>query len=179
MDLDIRQTRQLFLAGASAFPTPFPGAGTIWFERGTLTYAQGERPRQTDLILLEESSHQRRSRIRVMLQKDVSALFIPGKRRSPKDRLRISCNGQVHDLEEGEWFLDADVNAKTLRKRLRLPEKTDIKSRRSVLRGIVFVGNDRPVITISEQTVLAGGAVMVARPGEHACEKVFWPGCEK
>jgi hypothetical protein len=38
MDLDLRQTRRLYLAGTVAFPTPFPSSGIISFEAGHLKY---------------------------------------------------------------------------------------------------------------------------------------------
>jgi len=174
MDLDARQTRDLFLAGAAAFPTPFPNTGAISLERGNLTYSRRERPRETDLVIVQEFSQRRRSKTRVVLQEHVSALFVPGRWRG--QTFRISRRRQVHDLDRGEWFLGGDVNATEVRGRLRLRDEDDITTRHSILRGIVFVAGYRPVITISECIELARYAARRRR--RRYCDPDRGPYCD-
>jgi hypothetical protein len=181
MDLDVRQTRRLFLAGTAAFPTPFPTAGAVAFETGYLKYSRGARPKETAFVSVVELSHRTRSKTRVILQEDVSALFIPGRWRG--GQFRISRRAQVHDLERGEWFLDGDVNADCVRERLKLKE-CPVDPENSVLRGIVFVAGHRPVITTSQRVELARVAAKrmkrrrEPRCDRHYCDEGFWPGCE-
>ena len=97
MDLDCRQTRRLYLAGTVAFPTPYPSSGIISLEAGNLKYAAGEPAKATAGVVVQEYSHRDRTIIRAILQDDVAAIFIPGKRK-PNGKFRISRKEVVDDL---------------------------------------------------------------------------------
>lgn len=154
MELDARQTRSLFLAGTVAFPTPFPSSGTISFDVGRLTYSPCDRPMEKDLVISQEYQIAR-TNVRLMLQDDVSAIFVPGVR-DERGAFQISNEPCVEDFEKGEWFLDTDVNPGTVRARLNLKDHDDISTRNSILRGIVFIPEDRATLHITELAQKAG-----------------------
>jgi hypothetical protein len=142
------------LAGTVAFPTPFPSAGTISLAVGHLTYSPCERPKDRELVIVQDQRDNRRV-VRLMLQEDVSAVLVAGTR-DESGVFRISRKPRVDDLEQGEWFLDSDVNAGTIRERLNLQDADDISTPNSILRGIVFVAEDRPIIHTTEIFQTAG-----------------------
>ena len=154
MDLDARQSRGLFLAGTVPFPTPFPSMGTIALDVGQFTYSQGQPPHAKDLVLVLEFDGNR-TVARIMLQDDVSAFFIPGFR-DANGAFQISHAAQVGDLDEGEWFLNGDINAATVRQCLGLGQQDDISTRSSILRGIVFIAEDSPILRTTEIFCMAG-----------------------
>jgi hypothetical protein len=157
MDLDARQTRSFFLAGTVALPSPYPTLGTISFTAGQMTYSPGERPQDKDLVILYEYQ-QNRTIVRLMLQEDISAIFVAGER-DARGVLQLSARDYSENIEQGEWFVDTDVNAATVRARLNLQQQIDISSRNSVLRGIVFIAEDRPIFHVTEFSQTAGADV--------------------
>jgi hypothetical protein len=154
MDLGSRQSRGLFLAGTVPFPAPYPSTGTIALDNGQLVYSQGQPAHATDLVLVLEFDRNE-TIVRMMRQDDVSAIFIPGTR-DAQGTFHISQAAHVGNVELGEWFLDGDVNAGEIRQRLNLNQEDDISTRNSILRGIVFVAEDRPIMRITEVFYLAG-----------------------
>jgi hypothetical protein len=154
MDLDPRQTRSLFLAGTVALPRPFPSLGTISFDDGQLTYAVGENPQNKELLILQERHHNR-TVVRLMMLEDVSAVFIAGEW-DTRGAFQISDKPYAEDLEQGEWFVDTDVNIATVRNRLNLQQQVETASRNSILRGIVFIAKDRGTLRITEVSQTAG-----------------------
>ncbi len=154
MDLDARQTRNLFIAGTVAFPTPYSTTGVISLDVGQLTYSPGEPAKTNDLVISQEL-RSNRTVVRLMLQQHVSAIFVPGVRDSA-GKFQISDAPRVDSLERGEWFVDTDVNQATVRARLKLKPKDDISTRNSILRGIVYIAQDRPLLRINEVALTAG-----------------------
>ena len=167
MDLDSLQTRRFYLAGTVAFPAPFPGAGEISIKSGSVSRsADGKRNDQVFVILHEESGFNRTVK-RVFLKDDVAAIFIPGAATDTDQgrRFRFAERDSVRDLENGEWILNADIDVDKISQRLGI----DIRSPTSGARGIVFVPEQRPVLTITELTQPAG-AVGEAIPDKPQCE---------
>ena len=162
MDLTHQQTRRLFLAGKVAFPTPFPATGTLSFELGMLSYAKGAPRRRTKFVTVQQPSRGDKSVLCTILQRRVAAVFIPGRWSGAK--FRISRKKCVVDWENGEWFLGKDVSAQKVARRLRLSKADDITSRDSMLRGIVFVGEDQSVVKITEVITKARHAVQARSP---------------
>lgn len=153
MDFDARQTRRFVLAGTVAFPKPYPSIGTISFEKGRFKYSPDHDPKHEDLVVVQERSRGSRLLIRIFLRRHLATIFVPGEK-SGEDRFRISCKKWVNDSRNGEWFLESDINPDEVRKRLDLGD-ADITSRESVLRGIVYVAESRPVLTVLEEATLA------------------------
>jgi hypothetical protein len=171
VDLNHRQTRGIFLVGKVAFPTPFPSIGTLSFESGMLSYAKGEPRRPTKFVIVQQPSSGDKSVLRAILQRRVAAMFVPG--RWSGGKFRISRKKCIEDWDNGEWFLDKDVSAQKVMRRLKLSKSDDITSRDSILRGIVFVGENQPVVNITEVITLARHPIKVGRPPctcECCCE---------
>jgi hypothetical protein len=152
MDLDARQTRSFYLAGTVALPKPFPTLGTISFKSGQLTAAPGERPQDKNLVLVNDFQGNR-TIVRLMLQEDVAAIFVPGER---DGRGAFQPSAHVESIDKGEWFVGSDVNAATIRARLNIAQQIDVASRNSVIKGIVFVGKDRRIFKVTEDSQAAG-----------------------
>jgi hypothetical protein len=174
MDLDARQTRRLFLAGTVAFPTPFPSTGVIAFVSGQLRYDEAQPRKPTPMVVIHERAQRHRSLRRMVLQKYVAALFIPGSRRSD-GTFCISRKKWVNNFERGEWFLHTDVNPEEVRRRL-APDKEKPKDDKDqkenvTLRGIVFVAEHRPVMSMTEETTTAGETAECA---EYGCTCERW-----
>lgn len=163
MDLDSRQTRRMFLVGTVAFPTPFPSVGTISFETGNMSYPTNESPMAKELVVVQEFSQHSRSMVRALLQQHVAAIFIPGFR-DGQGEFRISREASVDDFEQGMWFVDFDVTAATIRARLNRSEQDDFTTRSSILRGIVFVAKNAPVLSIAEMTETAAATCDIDWP---------------
>jgi hypothetical protein len=171
MDLDAKQTRNLFLAGTVAFPKPFASSGTISLCVGDLTYSRSQAPQNKDLVIVQEFNSNR-TVVRLMLQRAVSALFVPGERNGG-GVFQISNEPFIYDFDQGEWFLDSDVNAATIRARLNLQPHDDISTRNSILRGMVFVGEDQPILHITEIAQTAGADLEMSN-GYPCCQ---WESC--
>ena len=156
MDLDIRQTRRLYLAGTVPFPMPFPSTGTISIEDGSLLIRSPvTQSARTTFVVVQDRPGGEHSTLRVIRAEDVAAIFFPGAWDNGSDQsraFRFERGGRVEDLEQGEWFLNPEIDAKTISARL----NTDIARRDSDARGVVFVPENRPVLSISEVTQTAG-----------------------
>lgn len=148
MNLDSRQTRRLFLAGTVALPTPFPTVGTIYFDKGSLTYSSTNRSDDKDLVVIEHCIDRKNTVTCTVLREHVAALFVPGTR-SDDGKFQNEAKNIDND-EDGEWFLDSDISEKVIRSRLALAANADLASRESKLRGIVFVQGKQPVICSAE-----------------------------
>lgn len=148
MNLDSRQTRRLFLAGTVALPTPFPTVGTIYFDKGSLTYSAANRSCDKELVVIEHCIDRKSMVTCTVLREHVAALFVPGTKSG--DGPFQNEAKYIDNDEEGEWFLDSDISEKAIRKRLDLAAEIDITSRKSKLKGIVFVHEKQPVICNSE-----------------------------
>lgn len=180
MDLDFERTRRMFLAGTVAFPTPYPSVGTISFAAGNFEYSRREEPKTKgneaaktkgngaptprNLIVVSDYpySHCDPMLTRAVLQEDVAAIFIPGTWEL-EDEFRIARCAMADDLEAGEWFVDADVNAKSVRTRLR-PKRDKSATEDLPLSGIVFVAEGARVLNTAE----------IAATAQVSCELV-WP----
>src|SRR5262249_54738234 len=131
MDLDARQTRSLLLAGTIPFPAPFPTSGAISLTIGGLKHARDASSKNTELVV---SGHGRDNTVerRLMRQIDVAGIFIPGVW-DERGVFHIANAPCVDNFDQGEWFLDADVNAQTIRQRLKLRDDDDIATGESIL----------------------------------------------
>ena len=165
MNLDSRQTRRLYLAGTVAFPTPFPTSGGISFEDGSLLRSDNGEKENVAFVVVQEKTRTEQSTIRVVRKSDVVAMFCPGYwLDTDQGRVfRFFEGDSVYDLEQGEWFLGSDINAPEISTRLKLntdQHNVDITRRDSGARGLAFVPENSPVITITvtECTQTAGAA---------------------
>jgi hypothetical protein len=105
--------------------------------------------------------------LRIILAKDVAAIFFPGAWETDSDQSRVfrfKRNGRVEDFERGEWFLNPEIDAKKILDKL----NSDVTRRDSDARGVVFVPENRPVLSISEVTQTAGSICDV--PVSFGCE---------
>jgi hypothetical protein len=116
--------------GKVAFPTPFPSTGTLSFESGVLSYAKGEPRHPTKFVVVQQASCGNKTVLRAILQRRVAAVFIPG--RWSGGKFRISRKKCVEDWENGEWFLDKDVSAQKVLRRLKLSTMTSRPEIRSL-----------------------------------------------
>jgi hypothetical protein len=161
MDFDRKQTRRFHLAGTVSFPTPYPTAGGISIEVGSFKFP-GEKKEAT-FVVIQESTAVEESTIRVVQTSNVAAIFCPGVWEDTKEGriFRFAKREEVRDLDEGEWFLGSNIDADKVSKRLNLAEsKIDITRRDSGVRGLVFVQENLPVLTIIEYAESAGDAAM-------------------
>jgi hypothetical protein len=62
----------------------------------------------------------------------------------------------VDDFERGEWFLLNEINDTEIRRRLGLQAGDDISTRESILRGVAFVSEGRPLLQSTEVVLTAG-----------------------
>jgi hypothetical protein len=182
MDLDVKQTRRFYLAGTVAFPTPFPSAGGISIEDGSFQFPDdgdkenngekkdkennGGKKDKVTFVVVQEKSGVRQATTRVVHKSDVAAIFFPGVWVDTDEGpvFRFAERERVHDLEEGEWFLGPQIKVTKITTRLKLAQRNiDITSRDSGVRGIVFVPEHRPVLTVYECAQTAGDAAMEIR----------------
>lgn len=151
MQLDRRQTRHLFLAGTVAFPISFPSLGTISFEEGSLQLWRDIDPRGQLFVVVQEGYQRKQGVVRAALVEDVAAIFFAGERENkddPYSRFRFSNSDRADSLENGEWFLDKDISVGTIEDRLKVPkDQLRIMTRASIAKGIIFVPEDRPLLT--------------------------------
>ena len=155
MDLDFRQMRRLSLAGTVAFPMPFPTIGTISIEEGKLANSPHGKVETKLLVLVREELAPERARTHIILAEWVAAIFY------------FTGNGnQVDDFENGEWVLGCPVDADKKSDKA----KTGVTHRDTGRRGIAFVQEHRPVLTMDE---VAQKACSV---GTRAIGRVF--GCD-
>jgi hypothetical protein len=168
MKLDARQTRRLLLAGAVPLPKPYPSVGRISIERRKLVYSRFAEKTKTFIVIQE----QHKSAVtRLILRSGVAALFFPGIWvRVPRIGrvFKFSRQHAVHNFEKGEWFLGPEINVDAIRTRLRKP-KLAIHKRGNPARGIVFVYQDRPVMSVTEVVQLAG-CIGPRRTGHYCCD---------
>ena len=166
MDLDSRQTRRLYLAGTVAFPTPFPTAGSISIEDGSLFYSGV--PQGTAFVVVQEESGRTRAAIRLVREDDVAAIFFPGVWVETEGKSVFRFAKQADDLEQGEWFLNPEINADQISERFSI----NVRSRDSGARGIAFVPEHLPLMTINERAETAGSA------GELSTRWIDKMGCD-
>ena len=108
MDLDIRQTRRLYLAGAVPFPVRYPTVGAISIEQGKL-HGHVEK---TLFVVVREETERDQATTRVILAEYVAAIFYyKGKGR------------RVDNFEDGEWVW-GPINAE------KSPDKKIVAARR-------------------------------------------------
>jgi hypothetical protein len=150
MELDSRQTSHLFAAGTVAFPISFPSIGTISLEPGKLELSRGgDRPDQ-QFVVVQEGWHGKQGVLRAMRVQDVPAIFFAGERENrddPKSRFLFSTASRVENFENGEWFVNGEITTDKIVDRLNGLIKDRFITRASNARGIVFVPEDRPVLT--------------------------------
>lgn len=167
MELNTQQTRRLFLAGTVAFPTPYPTVGGVSIELGTLTYSKDAAEEKT-FVVVEEQPERTRFATRLILKRDVAAIFFPRARDADcgsDEVFKFSKKYRVDDFERGEWFLTPEICVEAIRTRLKLRD-LDIDVRGGAARGVVFVYEDRPVRTVYEITEPAGSV----EPSRWGCE---------
>jgi hypothetical protein len=156
MDLDFRQMKRLYLAGTVAFPMPFPTVGTISIEEGKLAHSPHGKIETKLLVLVREELAPEHARTHVVLAEWVAAIFyFTGE------------GNRVDDLENGEWVLGPPMKDNRASGKV----KGGVIPRDSDRRGIVFVQENRPVLTLDEvaQTASSVGA----RPAGyiHGCAR--------
>jgi hypothetical protein len=152
MDLEFPQARRLYLAGSVAFPTPFPTVGTITTKLGDLSVSPAGKGEDALLVIVDDEPGLGDATTRVMLAAHVSAIFIyKGE------------GNRVDDFENGEWILGSLIKADRKSEKPR----TDAARAHPRRRGIVFLPEHRPVLTITEcaQTAGATGAALFAKGG--------------
>jgi hypothetical protein len=155
MDLDSRQSRRLFLAGTVAFPMPFPATGVISIQKGNLHFSHGGEPQHATFVVVQEKPGSQRTTLRVIRIEDVAAIFFPGTWQNESASKRVfhfARGDRVEDLEQGEWFLNPEIDAAKIHTRL----KIHVTNQDSDARGVVFVPEHRPVLSITEVTQTAG-----------------------
>jgi hypothetical protein len=159
--LDFPQTRRLYLAGTVAFPVPFPAVGTISIVDGYVKRSARGRDEPRSLVIVRELSGPDHATTRVIQTKHVAAIFIfKGQ------------GNRVDNFENGEWIL-SPVNSK----KKRAEGKPDAKPSDATFRGIVFVPEYRPVLTINEITQTAGAVGATITKFAYDCECESY-GCE-
>lgn len=157
MELSSTLTRRTYLAGAVAFPTPFPSAAGISIEDGERFRSARGADQNATFVIVQERSGPERATIRAVSKHDVAAIFFPGVWEDGREQgrtFRFTDQHGVHDLDAGEWFLNPDIDADAISRRLNI----NITRRDSGAKGIVFVPQHRPVLTITECTQTAGAA---------------------
>lgn len=167
MDLDLTQARCLLLAGTVPFPSLFPAIGVIQVTEGDLRISRDGKIKRTGLVI---SRHDQDCRVdsRLVQQGDVAGMFVPGKR-DEYGTFQISDALCVDDFDEGEWFLDEDVDEHEIRTRLNLHDGIDISTPASLLRGIVFVPEDRGTVSTVEMSLRAGDEVVEPHRARSCC----------
>jgi hypothetical protein len=148
MDLDYRQMRRLYLAGTVAFPMPFPTVGSISIEEGKLARSPQGSMENKLLVLVREELTPEHARTHIILAEWVSAIFYF----TAKDN-------RVDDFENGKWELGPPANADKVSGG---KAKASGTRRETGRRGIVFVQEHRPVLTLDEVAQTAGS--VGARP---------------
>jgi len=169
MDLNSRQTRRLFLAGTVSLPMPFPATGVISIEDGTLHCSSGGQATPTTFVIVQDRPGLEHATLRVVLAEYVAAIFFPGEWEIQPDQTRIfrfERGGRVEDFEQGEGFLNPEIDAKKISARL----KIDVTNRDSDARGVAFVPEHRPVLSISEATKTAGATGELPAASDCDCE---------
>ncbi len=155
MDLDVGQTRRLFLAGTAAIPQPFPSTGAISIEDGSLRYSRCGEPDRKTFVVVQTDCGLCQTTLSVVLATEVAALFFPGFSEGdcdqPADKSARCCDC-VKDFKDGVWFLTPEIDARTISERL----KVDISRRDANVRGIAFVPKSHRVLTMSEVSAPAG-----------------------
>lgn len=170
--LDSRQTRRFYLAGTTPFPTAFPSVGVISIELGSLFYSARDASKSKEdalFVVVKEPSYGDEAVSRVVLQKDVGAIFFHGSMegKNGKKVFRFSDADRVEDFEKGEWFFTPDINIQVVKDKLNVKE-AEISGQKSIARGIIFVPKDRPVLTVTISEVIEPAGCTYATP----------PGCE-
>jgi hypothetical protein len=147
MELNVRQTRGMYLAGTVPLPRAFPTAAPITIEAGCLCHACDERQDEVFVSILEEAEL-RFSVTRVILLENVAAIFFPGvwTKDGAKNVFNFAEPNEVDDMDKGEWFLKSNIDAKKISQKL----KVDVSRRDSGARGIVFIPRNAPVVSIEE-----------------------------
>jgi hypothetical protein len=147
VELNVRQTRAMFLADTVPLPRAFPTAAPLTIEEGCLCHACDERHDDVFVSILEETEL-RFSVSRVILLKNVAAIFFPGvwTKDGGKNVFNFAEPDAVDDMDKGEWFLKSNLDPKKISQKL----KIDISRSDSGARGIVFVPRNAPVVTIEE-----------------------------
>jgi len=152
------QTRRLFLAGTVAFPMPFPGIGTVSIEKALLRLSSRRKRRGRSFVVVQEKQRRDQSVIRIIRMRDVSAIFFPGeysRKGDPTSKFSFSDCDRVDDFDQGQWFLNGHINVETIRAGLNITVE-EFTRRNSKARGVVFVPENRPVLSITEVTQTAG-----------------------
>jgi hypothetical protein len=141
----------VFLAGTVAFPISFPSIGTISFEEGSWQLWRDEKPVGQLFVVVQEGYHHKQGVLRAARAEDVAAVFFAGERENPDDRysrFRFSDDSRADNLENGEWFLHGEILPDTITGRLNVPkDQLRIMERASIAKGIIFVHEDRPLLT--------------------------------
>lgn len=163
--------RDGILEGTVAFPMPFPSLARISFEIGENTDHTMPELAGKDVVVLQEVRDKASVR-QIMARDKVSAVFVPGAR-DEQETFHISAAPHATDLESGEWFFGPDINSETLRTRLNLRETDDVSTRNSVLRGIVFLGESLPVLSVTEVGATAGTVEFERRQLHAGCARCF------
>lgn len=172
MNSDLAQVRDSYLDGTVAFPLPFPSLGRISFDVGRAADHTLPELENKEVLILQEVRGQT-SIQQVTRQENVMAVFIAGTR-DGKHGFQISQAPHATDLDEGEWFFGADVNRQTMRARLNLRDGDDVSSGSSVLRGIIFVGENHPVLSVTAVGQPAGDVDFERRQIRAACTSCIY-----
>jgi hypothetical protein len=171
MSFKNRQVRRFYLTGKVPFPMPFPSAGAISFERAKIQLSPRGTTKEQHFVIVHEKPTNDCDVARVMRIEDISAIFFPGEFENiddPNSRFKFSPADRVEDFENGAWFFEHDIRVDLIINSLKIKEE-EMAGADSSVRGIVFVPEDRPVITRSEVTQAAGATSYVGRSGCDCC----------
>jgi hypothetical protein len=168
LDLNFQQTRRLSLAGTVPLPTLFPSAENISVEDGRFSRLEGGQKERATFVVVKEKIGLDKTAFHAVLKADVTAIFFPGVWvDGDLGRVfRFAEQDCVHDLDQGEWFLNPDLRADKISTRLGI----DITLRDSGARGIIFVPETKPVITIADEEIIRqAGAIRSPWSGCDPC----------
>jgi hypothetical protein len=166
LDLNFQQTRRLSLSGTVPLPTPFPTAENLSVEVGSVSRSKSGVKENATFVVVQEKIGLDKTVFHAALKSDVAAIFFPGEWVDGElgRVFRFAEQDGVHDLDQGEWFLGPDLHAGEISRRLGV----DIAHRDSGARGIIFVLETKPVLTLGDEEIV--------RPAGEI--QSTWSGCD-
>ncbi len=158
------------MTGVVSFPMPFPSVGAVSFEWAEVRLSPGGKVKEQFFVVVNEKPTHNCDVARVIRMDDISAIFFPGRYEEKGDsgpQFVFSDDDRVEDFDQGEWFFEGDITGQRIAEWLhiepgKLIEKCDAK-------GIIFLRENRPVVTRSEVTEAAGATFYHPKSGCDCC----------
>ena len=170
MKLNSALSRRLMLAGTVEFPTPYPTVGTISIETHQVHYPPDDRVEEEVFVVVQELQHLSESVTRVIAKEHVAAIVFVGgggkkgaKEDKGNDENGFARCAESFDAETCIWFLKPDIDLKKIAKHLGIGAEA-LAGRDSPARGIVFVPEFAPVLSMCESTQIAAEAAEAPHP---------------